>query len=65
MFLDLFHFSPFLCFQKTKNIEIHGKKERENIQDNNKKQAAAFNFGIRILKKDKLLNSSCFSNITC
>lgn len=41
------------------------KKKTENIQDNNKKQAAAFNFGIKILKKDKLLNSSCFSNITC
>lgn len=26
-------------------------KKTENIQDNNKKQAAAFNFGIRILKK--------------
>ena len=27
------------------------EKNPENIQDNNKKQAAAFNFGIRILKE--------------
>lgn len=42
------------------------EKKRERIfKTTIKKQAAAFNFGIRILKKDKLLNSSCFSNITC
>lgn len=46
----VFHFNPFFSFQKTKDIET---QEKNNIQDDNKIQPAAFNCGIGFWGKNE------------